>query len=72
MLAAVAGTVAVATIPLWLWFSVEGNALWPGLALVLGLVLALVAVVLTWRWMRAAITGRHPDADADTRGRGTL
>ena len=70
--AAAAGTGACVTVPLFLWFAVEGNALWPGLALALGLVLGLLAIVLTVRWLRAAISGHPPDEGTDTRGHGAI
>jgi hypothetical protein len=49
------------------------TSLWPGVSLALGGGMALVAVVLAYRWLRAALTGRSPRDEAEPLGHhGTL
>jgi len=53
-------TLCLAVVLLALGFTLSG--LWPGISWALGAALAIVAIAVSARWLRAAMTGESPGA----------
>ena len=55
-----------------IWLGVATTPIWLGLSLAVGLALALLALMIAGRWLRAAITGHRPVSDKQLPGRGAV